>query len=109
MSADKFTQGPWHVMRCNRHNALPHIRNEQGLYVMDARGNSYARIRREADARLIASAPDLLQALRDIAASTADAEFECGIEYTRVAARKARRIARAAIARAIGESGRAER
>ena len=67
----EHTPGPWFVYRPTVYS-LPHIRSraggEWGVYVMDAptRGGTYhAKVRQLADARLIAAAPELLEALRE--------------------------------------------
>jgi len=57
-----YTPGPWQVHRPHP-SSLPHIRNADGIYVMDApprNGMSHAKARQMADATLISAAPDLL-------------------------------------------------
>ena len=63
-----YTPGPWHVARWGS-RGLPHIRNADGIYVMDApprNGSKRAEVRQMDDARLISAAPDLLEALQEL-------------------------------------------
>lgn len=93
MSAATHTPGPWRVNNGGR-SRLPHIRAADGSYVMDAapRG-SRARscVRQEADARLIAAAPELLSALRSLVRACDDegwprtAEQMAPLQYARTA------------------------
>lgn len=64
----KHTPGPWCVQKGPRSNSLPHIRGADWSYVLDcpARGSSaHATVRQMADARLIAAAPCLLEAVKE--------------------------------------------
>jgi hypothetical protein len=90
----KHTPGPW-VADEYPHGDVWHIRYGK-------RGNWLAEVMTDgdhkgaaADARLIASAPDLLEALQSLVANLAEGDF---ISETRIDA------ARAAIARATGEA-----
>ncbi len=70
MSAAQHTPGPWHVHQPYS-NSLPHIRNADGVYVMDApqRADGYhAKVRQMADARLISAAPELLEIVQQLIA-----------------------------------------
>ena len=93
----KHTPGPWNSR----------IKSERtwNVGVYDAQGNEVAHVsvksaltahRRDADARLIAAAPDLLSALQQIECLDDSVIGVNRIEY-------ARNIARAAIAKATGE------
>ena len=87
------TPGPWFVYRGGS-RGLPHIRNVDGLYVMDApprNGKLHASVRQDADARLIAAAPELLTSLQALVAL--HDEFAPGLELN---------IARRVIAKATG-------
>ena len=77
----KHTPGPW----------VPEIYGERN-YVVGPDDKSVASITRKEDANLIAAAPDLLEALEEIAS------------YPSLDAQELMRIARKAIARAKGES-----
>jgi hypothetical protein len=60
----QHTKGPWFIYRAQR-RSQPTIRNFDGLYVMDpGHGTRHASVRQEADANLIAAAPELLEALQ---------------------------------------------
>ena len=83
MSA-KHTPGPWQISD----HPYPHVRTVGNECVM---ANDWLR---PEEARLIASAPDLLEALQSLVANLAGGDF---ISETRIDA------ARAAIARATGE------
>lgn len=66
---NEHTPGPWFVHRSGS-RGLPHIRNADGIYVMDApprSGRAHASVRQDADARLICAAPELLESLRELA------------------------------------------
>ena len=66
MSNIKFTPGPWHVSR-QFANQLPLIYDQNGHCVASA--DAYYKRERpesEANAHLIAAAPDLLEALKNI-------------------------------------------
>lgn len=71
MAADKHTPGPWMVRECTRCRVweLTGPKGEDilsGHYVGDdIDGDNRGAIVREADARLIAAAPDLLEALSE--------------------------------------------
>ena len=59
MNTQKHTQGPWHAT--NYH--VQSLVHEYDGYICKAEGNTKAEA--EANARLIASAPDLLQVTKD--------------------------------------------
>ena len=107
MSEQKFTPGPWHLRMSD--NATPHI--EHGDCLLDEVGNLQNRIcvmpaeimqsyNSLANTRLIAAAPDLIEALQDaekwLVLLEADKISLRGIEVIQKA--------RAAIAKARGES-----
>jgi len=59
-----YTPGPW---RAERPRKRWRVRNMEGIFVMeDWGGLQHAEVRREADARLIAAAPQLYEALKVI-------------------------------------------
>lgn len=84
-----FTPGPWHArrMKCQTEK---HTYNSE---VIAADGSEVTTILKEQDARLIAAAPDMLQALYECIAWFEDNEIDC----------IALDEARAAIAKAKGE------
>ena len=86
MSA-KHTPGPWHI------NAPASVVSIDGLHVCDVNGYGATDERKQADARLISAAPDLLAALEYIMAWDSDWTVE-----------QARTMARAAILKAKGEA-----
>lgn len=59
MTANKHTPGPWHVHKGTKWH---HVRASNGNWVMEA-NYSHSVVRQHADARLIAAAPELLEAL----------------------------------------------
>lgn len=97
MSTTKHTPGPWHIARFDA--TTVEIRSERGLIVAEV-GNTSTED--DANARLIAAAPELLSALQRIA--DRNLTYLSGkvmgdqISYEDVAA------ARAAIAKATGET-----
>ena len=97
----KHTPGPW--------SRAPYINSHaQSLTVVDVEGSEVATVRgwdgdgdhREADAHLIAAAPDLLEALRDVTDALAEHLSDLGRDHPEQAPRVQR--ARAAIAKATG-------
>ena len=93
MSAAKHTPGPWHIARFEA--STVEIRNDRGLTVAEVGDSSQED---EANAHLIAAAPELLEALRclidgDEGMWRHDAPSEAWDE-----------IARAAIAKATGSA-----
>jgi hypothetical protein len=93
MTNTKHTQGPWHTGK----NGQP--LDEFGNAILPARADlSYKNgVAREANARLIAAAPDLLEALEEIAAqietiyvNNPTRELFDVLEQARVAINKAR-------------------
>ena len=95
MSETKHTPGPW---RTDAHNGFPLDIEDPGEYMI-AKATPCAKA--EANARLIAAAPDLLAALESIA-SMYDYEAACGDLASRLY--EATCLARAAIAKATGET-----
>lgn len=88
MSA-QHTPGPWVISYPSR-RSRPHIRTPDGIYVMDGgSGSSRPSVRQLADARLIAAAPELLEALQML------------LEFPNTG--PATSAARAALAKATGE------
>lgn len=105
MSAAKHTPGPWLTDRNNVHTG-------QIAIVHHCTGNDWVEIwsdkwfktgmcesEQEANARLIAAAPNLLEALQAIVSSLSDQDDEGLIEHAQPMI-----DARAAIAKATGES-----
>lgn len=89
----EHTPGPWFVHRSGS-RGLPHIRNADGIYVMDApprSGRAHASVRQDADARLICAAPEMLAALM-LAESELEADSPAAIAVS------------AAIAKATGDA-----
>lgn len=84
MAESKFTPGPWEVTEnkwCGHHNC-PH--GHITLMVVDAKGlplhtweADYGLEEARANARLIASAPDLLHALKRLLHETSDGQAPC--------------------------------
>lgn len=91
MSDTKHTPGPW---TCSLHSELPERTHE----VVTA-GESVADVTGEANARLIAAAPDLLAALDACAEMLGDSYNELGY----ACAPRCYRDAREAIAKARGQ------
>lgn len=92
MTTHKFTPGPWTTAHIGRQCTLKQYHN---VYMPGSAGAAVYSMgcgpeEAEANARLIASAPDLLLALQQIDSSAAES-----VEWIR-------RVARAAIARATG-------
>ena len=92
----KYTPAPWNYYTEPQPNGCPIIGNDKGLMVaMLAHSINYPDQREEAEAnaRLIAAAPELLQALQEVTAYCKELGFDwsCLIQ------------ARAAIAKATGE------
>lgn len=94
------TPGPWHVAHPRSRRSLPHIRNFEGIYVMDApprREGVHGTVRQAADARLIAAAPELLEA--------AQAAWNCIAELSPTQARvETAQMLQAAIDKATGST-----
>ena len=63
----QHTPGPWHISECATQNTLAGICSESGLHITDISGYGQTEEQNQANARLIASAPDLLAALYSIA------------------------------------------
>lgn len=62
----KHTPGPWKLLTVGDRNRLcPADKNNQSILTLEDEGNStFACVYEEADANLIAAAPDLLEALK---------------------------------------------
>jgi hypothetical protein len=88
----KHTAGPWHIARFEA--STVEIRNERGLIVAEVGDSS---VEDEADARLIAAAPELLEAL-DILVANLTNDLECDGHRAEDDVRV--KLARAAIAKA---------
>ena len=103
MSAAKYTPGPWHwphdsnelcpVNPDHRRSAVSQILYAEGGYGFLGRNNSDTLAELEADRRLIAAAPDLLEALQRLLLSG---------DVRDAAEKGALAQARAAIAKATG-------
>jgi hypothetical protein len=111
MSNFKHTPGPWHVEHYSRGSCEVRItrpKESKGLgpvayALMDLAGAMTAERISEmkANARLIAAAPDLLDALQKLVDSCADSD---GAQYGTLGTSFVRSIATAAIAKATGEA-----
>jgi hypothetical protein len=109
MTTAKHTPGPWRIVRTSDYTSDPEDTDIQSIE--GANGDSvyftdsgYYRPREE-DARLIAAAPDLLEALREIAEDDGrDPDNGIWDEWTEAEAfSRAQRIAREAIRKATVE------
>lgn len=87
------TPGPWNIhLDITQTTALPIIiKNDSGDFI--------ARVRHAKDARLIATAPELLEALKQINSNA----FCAGVDEGYTVLQKVQRIAHAAIAKATGK------
>lgn len=94
------TPGPWMVRRFRTAGPV-HVMSECGRYVMDGSSQHSSRIRNEADAKLIAAAPELLEALHRLQWLHHDDVFVYGDDDEQ-RVNEALANARAAIAKAIG-------
>lgn len=98
----QHTPGPWHVG--DNFSGPTIVYNQKGWCVADCRaphGKFHPDGAREANARLIAAAPDLLEALRYLLAQTIEQDEAYSIELTEGEA-DAAKMARAAIAKVEG-------
>jgi len=59
----KWTPGPWVAYLGNKYM---HVKSVDGSYVMEAQSTHGGIVRQHADANLIAAAPELYEALKDI-------------------------------------------
>ena len=96
-SPRQHTPGPWHISECATQNTLAGICSESGLHITDISGYGQTEEQNQANARLIASAPDMLNLL-----TAADRLEELTGENLAVYARTYAALARAAIAKATG-------
>ena len=94
MSDVKHTPGPWFATKDSAYNAICHVGRAWNIGTYLALSN-FGDV--DADARLIASAPDLLEALNSLVTSLADNDDEGLIEHA-----PQMQAARAAIAKATG-------
>ena len=105
MSETKHTPGPWETDRNNVHltqiATIHQCLNNDWVEVWSPNALGASEEEMEANARLIAAAPDLLAALESIA-SMYDYEAACGDLASRLY--EATCLARAAIAKATGET-----
>lgn len=102
------TPGPWEAKPTGPWDGWDgwSVEDAFGSVVCDAHGSQFSGTR-EANARLIAASPDLLEALQSVwlwAENQSDAQSKGGHEtFDLMMLREQRDIARAAIARATGE------
>lgn len=101
MSEDKHTSGPWNVVEYGDGDSLViHYGDEHRICFMATPGDSpRAMARIEANAALIASAPDLLASLREF---MEDERFQVGVGGNPIAVDAMLSRARAAISKATG-------
>ncbi len=92
-----FTPGPWVVERADDAYCIANVGN---LVIMPC-GGKVKHDNAEADARLIAAAPDLLEALEDIANDYAE-RFDMDSQSTNPGMKVVVENARAALAKARG-------
>lgn len=97
------TPGPWETKRAATPEAFPQF----GVYAENGNGHDLAHVvshgtarhaETEANARLIAAAPEMLEALRNVA------EIMSGADYSHVKADMVRAICRRAISKAEGRA-----
>ena len=105
MTQSKHTPGPWSVLVNDEDLWLIEHENQQiaavsGQFVADDYGNCPLEPEEMANARLIAAAPDLLEALTKLALATSSV----GVGHISMNQRTALKEARVAIAKAKGES-----
>ena len=103
------TQGPWraHVAHANLVTHSDFVCTESGLHVCDVASYGESPDKRNANARLIASAPELFEALREIESALTALLCERVLDSTLpefFQVRNARNSARAAIAKAEGNA-----
>ena len=99
MSEAKYTDGPWHIATGNKNRdfnrwsirAEKHPCGKGGVFPIANVNYTHCRFG-QANARLIAAAPEMLDALKEIMADM-DSDFGTGYDYNK---------ARAAIAKATG-------
>lgn len=107
MSNNKHTPGPWKAMGRTGHGMLPHTAVAAKTLIARVYSEAFGDIENEtANARLVAAAPDLLQALLALIPDAADAAgFNRKQGYIDIAAERWGRInaAKAAIAKATGD------
>lgn len=101
MNAKAHTSGPWEIGR----HATPESFPQFGIYAANGNGRDLAHVvshgtadsaETQANARLMAAAPEMLEALRNVA------EIMSGADYSHVKADMARAICRRAISAAEG-------
>lgn len=95
MPEHKYTSGPWEIQKAEDAYCIASVGN---LVIMPTAGK-VKHDNSEADANLIAAAPDLLEALETIVKSLSDQDDEGMIEHAEQMI-----AARAAIAKAIGQA-----
>lgn len=102
----KHTPGPWSFEECGADPSVYKLMSEDGGVIgfpVRGTGGKSQRKEFEANARLIAAAPDLLEALDYLLAQTVDQDLEYGIALTE-GELEAREKALAAIANATGSA-----
>ena len=106
MIAARHTPGPWeqNIQSCGFWSICTVYGTDQGWVEIHAPNGSYTedhRAESTANARLIAAAPELLEALKEIAADYAD-RFDLDDPSTNPGIKSTIKQARAAIAKATG-------
>ena len=96
------TPGPWNVEECRYGFAVYASTGDAVVKTEDAEGR-YGAIDNEADARLIAAAPELLAALEEMEKWASSLHDGYPPSTASIAAAASREAARAAIAKATGE------
>ena len=96
-----YTPGPWSCTYTSNHAHDYRITQPDG-WPLPVHAPCNDRSQQRANARLIAAAPDLLEALDKLLAATVDKDLKYGITLTE-AEEEARALALAAIAKTVGE------
>ena len=99
MKDTQHTPGPWHMSECAHQNTNAGICSESGLHITSVNGYGMRDDQNQANARLIASAPDMLNLL-----AAADRLEELTGDNLAVYARTFAALARAAISKATGQA-----
>lgn len=63
MTQDQYTPGPWVLFRANKCTEQETVRNKKGVFIARVESSTEDDLVGNANAQLIAAAPDLLEAL----------------------------------------------